>query len=74
MFKLKVDPKSQRVSFDIKNKTKQLKKQDRKETNRKPSKNTIEQRVRKLENDSNDLWDVINKLEVAMGLKRTIRK
>jgi len=37
---------------------------------KKAPKNTLEQRIRKLENDNKDLWEMIDKLEVALGLKR----
>jgi exonuclease VII small subunit len=37
---------------------------------KKAPKNTLEQRVRKLENENKELWEMIEKLEVAIGLKR----
>lgn len=75
-YRLKYNPNNNKISFNTKTKTTVNKpvsrkiQQERRQTKR-PLKNTLEQRVRILENENKSLWDAIGKLEHAVGLRKS---
>lgn len=68
---IKFNPKTNRISVNIPKKKKSHPQNREKSTGKRPTKNTLEQRVRKLENENNAVWEAIGKVESAMGLKKS---
>lgn len=69
MLKLSYNQNNNRISFDQKKKT--VKRQQVRQPSKKSGKNTLEQRIRKLENENKSLWEAVGKLETLFGLKKS---
>lgn len=68
-FPIKYNPKNNKIALNIPKKKKPHPQHREKSTGKRPNKNTLEQRVRQLENENKALWEAVGKVETAMGLK-----